>query len=582
MPALWKISLFPARRAVACLALVIAASGCTGISGPTGSGSGTSVPAAAGSTGGSAGVAGAGGAVSSGMAGAACSVVPVPVPVQRLTKLEYNNVVRDLFGVQKDYTAAFSDDAEGPAGFTTEGIAQNLALSQVNDYWNAAKAVVADVFAASPNPLLTCTSGDACAQSVITTLATKAFRGPPPADEIASLMAVYKSSSSPLFSDALKLAVRAILVSPRFLFRVYQLPANGSAVTPLTDYELASRLSFFLWGSMPDDALMTDAAQGRLQQPDVLKGHALRMLRDARVAYLSNSFGYQWLKLDRFDTTSLDTTRFPTWNASLKSSMKNETLAFLSHVFGQDTSVLDFVAGKYSFLDQNLSRHYGIPVSAGSAGAGTGAQMTQVALNDQRVGILTHASVLALTSEANRTSPVRRGRWLLEQILCTSTGGPPPNVPPLPPPADGATDLQAESKIRQRMAQHVEQGAGCAGCHNMLDPIGYGYENYDAAGIWRTTYTDGVAVDASGQLPTGEKFTNFVELAKILQSDSRYPLCFTKLLGSFAEGRDMTGAADRCTTQPIAQMSVGPTQKFSDLVVQLILDASFRSRQANH
>ena len=528
-------------------------------------------------TGGSTGVASAGGAASGGMASAPCNVAPVPV--QRLTKLEYNNVVRDLFGVQKDYTAAFSDDAEGPAGFTSEGIAQNLALSQVNDYLNAAKAVAADVFAASPNPLLTCTSGDACAQSIITTLATKAFRGPPPADEITNLMAVYKASSSPIFADALKLAVRAILLSPRFLFRVYQLPANSSStVTPLTDYELASRLSFFLWGSIPDDPLMADAAQGRLQQADVLKVHVLRMLRDSRVAYLSSSFGYQWLKLDRLDTTSLDTTRFPTWNASLKSSMKSETLAFLNHVFEQDTSVIDFVAGKYSFLDQNLGQHYGIPVLAG---AGAGMQMTQVALNDERVGILTNASVLALTSEANRTSPVRRGKWLLEQILCSSTGGPPPNVPPLPAPADGATDLQAESKIRERFAQHVEQGAGCAGCHNMLDPIGYGYESYDAAGIWRTTYTDGAAVDGSGQLPTGETFNNFMGLAKILQSDSRYPLCFAKRLTSFAEGRDMTGAADECTTQPMAQTSVGPTQKFSDLVVQLILDASFRSRQVN-
>ena len=556
----------PPWRALVRLALAIAVTGCTGVikSPPNqtraGSGSGAE--------------SGTGGVGSGGMAGAACAVAPVPV--QRLTKLEYNNVVRDLFGVQKDYTAGFSEDAEGPAGFTTEGIAQNLALSQVTDYLNAAKAVVTDVFAASPNPLLTCTSGDACAQSIITSLATKAFRGPPPADEITNLITIYKSSSSPVFTDALKLAVRAILVSPRFLFRVYQVPANRSTVTPLTDYELASRLSFFLWGSVPDDPLLADAAQGRLQQSDVLKGHVLRMLRDSRVAYLSNSFGYQWLQLDRFDATSLDTTRFPTWDTALKNSMKNETLAFLNHVFGQDTSVMDFIVGTYSFLDQSLGRHYGIPVPAGA-----GTQMTQVALNDQRVGILTNASVLALTSEANRTSPVRRGRWVLQQILCADTGGPPPNVPPLPPPVNGATDLQAESMIRQRLAQHVEQGAACAACHNTLDPIGYGYENYDAAGIWRTTYVDGAAVDASGQLPTGETFNTFMDLAKVLRADSRYPLCFTKRLASFAEGRDMTGTADQCTTQPIAQASAGPMQKFSDLVVRLILDASFHSRQVN-
>jgi hypothetical protein len=504
-----------------------------------------------------------------------CSVTSAPAPVQRLTRLEYNNVVRDLFGVEKDYTATFSADAKGPAGFSTEGVAQNLALSQVTDYLNAAKAVVADVFAASPNPLLTCTSGDACAQSIITSLATKAFRGPPPPDEITKLMAVYKSSSSQVFTDALRLAVRAILVSPRFLFRVYQLPATGGTLTSLTDYEVASRLSFFLWGSIPDDALLADAGQGRLQQSDVLKGHVLRMLKDPRVAYLSSSFGSEWLQLDRFDSTNLDTTRFPTWNASLKNSMRNETLAFLSHVFGQDTSVMDFVAGKYAFLDQNLSNHYGIPLPAGA-----GTQMTQVALNNQRIGILTNASLLALTSVASRTSPVRRGNWLLQQILCSGVGPPPPNVPPLPPPANGATDLQAESLIRQRLAQHIEQGASCAACHNLMDPIGYGYENYDSAGIWRTTYVDGVAVDASGQLPTGETFNDFMGLAKIVQSDSRFPSCFTERLASFAEGRDMT--ADECTTQPIAQASVGPTKKFSDLIVQLVLDASFRSRQVSN
>jgi hypothetical protein len=173
--------------------------------------------------------------------------------------------------------------------------------------------------------------------------------------------------------------------------------------------------------------------------------------------------------------------------------MRSETIALLHNVFVQDTSVMNFVAGNYSFIDQNLSKHYGIPLPATAS-----TQMTKVALNGQRVGILTNASVLALTSVASRTSPVRRGKWLLEQILCSGTGGPAPNVPPLPPPPDGGTDLQAESMIRQRLAQHIEQGAAC---HDILDPIGYGYENYDAAGIWRTTYLDGTPVDASGQLP---------------------------------------------------------------------------------
>lgn len=494
-------------------------------------------------------------------------------PIQRLTKMEYDNVIRDLFGLQKDYSASFSADSEGSAGFTTEGMAQNVSLSVVTDYWNAANAVVTDLFALNPNPLLaSCSSGDACAQTILTSVATKAFRQPPPASEITNLMAVYKASSSTVFTDALKLAVKAILVSPRFIFRVYQLPSDNSTATPLTDYELASRLSFFIWGSIPDDALMADAAQGLLQQPAVIEGHVHRMLADPRASYLANSFGYQWLKLDIFDTTILDTTRFPMWNASLQTSMKTETLTFANNVFTQDQSVMDFISANYSFLDANMSQLYGI------SGA-TGSQFIKLPLDARRVGILTNSSILALTSAPSRTSPVRRGKWLLSEILCSSPGDPPPNVPPLPPTANG--DLLDESMIRQRMATHIEQGVACTACHNVLDPIGFGYENYDSAGIFRITYVDGAAVDASGQLPTGQTFNNFMDLAKILQTDTRYPLCFTKKLTSFAEGQDMTTGNSLCTTQPLSQ-AVGTTQKFSDLVVRLVLDPSFRTRQVNY
>ncbi|AKV01527.1 hypothetical protein AKJ09_08190 [Labilithrix luteola] len=509
----------------------------------------------------------------SGVAGASGPCALSPAPVQRLTKLEYNNVIRDLFGLNKDYSATFSEDAEGLAGFTTEAEAQNLSLSVVNDYWNVAKLVANDVFAANPNPLLTCISGDACAKTIITSLATKAFRQPPPDDEITSLMALYKASSSPVFTDALKVVVRAILVSPRFLFRVYELPPSSAESTPLTDHELASRLSFFMWGSIPDDPLLTDASQGRLQQTEVLTSHVRRMIADPRISYLSRGFGYQWLKLNRFELTNLDTTRFPTWNDSLKASMKNETLAFVDNVFAQDQSVMDFVSAKYSFLDRNMSEHYGI-------GGATGSVPTKVPLDDHRVGVLTHASILALTSVANRTAPVRRGKWLLEQILCSGVGAPPANVPPLPPSPNG--DLQDESMIRQRLSQHTEQGSSCKACHGTLDPIGFAYENYDAAGIYRTAYSNGAPVDASGQLPTGETFANFMELEDILRSDNRFAQCFTKRFASFAEGRDMTANAELCTTAAIAESSVSQPKRFSDLVLRLVTDPTFRSRKVNY
>jgi hypothetical protein len=504
-------------------------------------------------------------------AAASCTNDPMVVAgSQRLTKTEYNNVIRDLFNIQGDFSSSFTEDAKGLSGFTTESSAQNLSPDIVRDFYDGATKVVNALFAMNPNPLLSCTSGDACATKLITELATKAYRRPPSADEINSLMTVFKASSDKNFAPSLKLVVMTVLMSPQFIFRHYDLPASTADVVDLSGYELASRLSFFLWGSIPDSALLGDAASGSLKNPATLEAQVRRMMKDPRISYLASSFGSQWLQLDHFDSTILDTKRFPAWNAAIKNSMKNEPLNFVKSVFANDRSVMDFVSARYSFVDQNLSQIYGL-------GGVTSSQFVQVNLDSNHVGLLTQPAILAMNSAGDHTVPVRRGKWVLENILCSAPGAPPPNIPMLPPVAGG--DLQGESNIRARLEQHRTQGASCMACHSSMDPIGLTFENFDSMGYYRTRYQDGVAIDASGQLPSGEKMNNVMDLAQVLQKDRRFPACFTAKLTSFAQGRDATTGTDRCSMQAIAAASAGEGKKFSDLVVQIVLDKNFRRRK---
>ncbi len=504
--------------------------------------------------------------------GKQCSLGAKPVDAQRITKLEYNNVIRDLFGLSGDFSAGFSAPAAGAAGFTTESSAQNLSAAIVLDFYNAASAVTTSLFALTPNPLLTCTSGDTCAKQIITSLTTKAFRRTPTADEVTRLFNLYKSSSVS-FNESMKLVVRGVLMSPQFIFRTYDLPSTAVAQLPLTDYELASRLSFFIWGSIPDAPLLAAAAGGTLQNPDILRAQVQRMLKDAKASYLSRIFGSQWVGLNNFDSIALDTTRFPLWNASMKSSMKNETLTFMDSIFLGNQSVMNFLTANYTYADQNISQIYGV---AGIQST----QFTRISLDQNRAGILSQPSILAMNSSAEHTSPVRRGKWVLDRILCSAPGAPPNDVPALPSTMNG--DLTDESMIRQRMAQHRLQGTSCYGCHSVMDPVGLSFENFDSMGFFRTKYINGVSVDASGQLPTGEQLSGISDLAQILKNDNRFPVCFTAKLSSFAQGRDATTSTDKCGAKAIADTSVKVEKTFSDLVISIVLDPSFRERIVNY
>ncbi|MCB0363119.1 MAG: DUF1592 domain-containing protein, partial [Bdellovibrionales bacterium] len=503
-----------------------------------------------------------------------CSV-PVALTSQRLTALEYNNVVRDLFSLSGDFSSNFSKPSSGSAGFRTESSVQNISAEIVLDFYNGSMSVVEALFALNPNPLLgQCTSGNACAKNILGDLAFRAFRRPLTEDELIKIFSLYESEFqvNNSFEDGLKVAVQGILMSPQFIFRTFDNSTVVSDSTRLTDYELASRLSFFIWGSIPDRELMELAASQKLSSPEVLNEQARRMLKDPKSSYLASEFGYQWAGLKQFESTELDVDRFPEWSEETKRSMKQETLKFLNYVLRNDLSVMEIVSANYTFVDSRVAQIYGI----------SGVSKTdfeKVDLGEDRLGLLSQPAILAMNSLGNHTSPVRRGKWILQNILCDAPPPPPENVLPLPVPDVG--ELYGESQIRKRMEQHRAQGSTCYSCHNTMDPIGLTFENFDSMGYFRTKYVDGKSVDASGSLPTGEYFQNSAEMTNFLIKDKRFPTCFTAKLASFAQGRDMTSYADKCGVSSMALHSAGKDRKFSDLVVDIVTSYNFGWRKVS-
>ena len=346
------------------------------------------------------------------------------------------------------------------------------------------------------------------ARQVLAVFAKKAYRRPVTAAEINRLMKLYESAkqSGEPFEKAVGLALEAVLVSPHFLFRVETDRAadrpDGSY--PLNDWEIAARLSYFLWSTLPDDELFRLAERGELHTPAALAAQVQRMLQDDKTSALVENFGGQWLNLRNLQTAQPAKRDFPLWDEQLRSAMRKETELFFTAVIREDRSILDFLDADFTYLNGRLARHYEIKGVEGS-------EFRRVKLTDRnRGGVLTQASVLTVTSNPTRTSPVKRGKWILENILGTPPPPPPPGVPELK--EDKETALTGS--LRQRMEQH-RANPNCATCHERMDPLGFGFENFDAIGGWRTK--DGqFTIDASGVLPDGKTFSGPTELKKVL------------------------------------------------------------------
>ena len=392
-------------------------------------------------------------------------------------------------------------------------------------------------------------------------------------ERLVNLVELVHADGEP-FERGIQVAVEAVLVNPQFLYRVeLDQRKKGEELEraptrPLTDWELASRLSYFLWSTMPDEHLMRLAKEKRLQDDATLEAEVRRMLADARSHALVENFGGQWLQLRQLKNTSPDKGRFPSFSDQLRSDMRMETELFLDSVVREDRSVLDLIDSPDVYVNERLARHYGIEGVQGD-------QFRQVMLpaSSPRGGLLTHGSILTLTSNPTRTSPVKRGRYVLEQILGTPPPPPPPNVPEL----DGDKKGPLQGTLRQRMEQH-RVNPSCASCHARLDPLGFGLENFDAVGGWRTQDGD-AAVDASGVLPGGVQFDGVQGLKAYLRKEraEQFTRTLAEKLMIYGLGRGLE-PTDRCAVDAIVQSTASDSHKLSRLIIEIVKSDPFRKR----
>ena len=408
-----------------------------------------------------------------------------------------------------------------------------------------------------------------CTRTILTNFASRAYRRPAKEQEVEGLLRlvalVQEQGSS--WEEGIATALQAILVSPHFLFRLERDPdAEGEQKSaPVTDYEFASRLSYFLWSSTPDAELLSFAREQRLRQPGVLAHQVRRMLADARSRALVENFAGQWLLFQNMDVVRPDVRKFPEFEVSLRRSMRRETERFIEEIVREDRSVLEVLDADYTFVDERLARFYGIDGVEGPE-----FRRVNVRGGRRRGGVLSHASFLTISSYSTRTSPVLRGKWILENLLNTPPPPPPPSVPPL----DEAKAEQAGS-LREQLEEHRKSSA-CAGCHARLDPLGFGLEYFDAIGAWRDQ--DGQPVDASGTLPSGRSFRGHHELKQILLEDREtFVRCLVEKLLIYALGRGLE-RYDRPTLAKIETRLREREHRFSELVLGIVESMPFQMR----
>jgi hypothetical protein len=411
-----------------------------------------------------------------------------------------------------------------------------------------------------------------CARLIVEHLAHRAYRRPVTPKEVTQLTSlisdVQRDGGS--FEEGLATAIQAILLSPHFLFRIERAPATPLTIASarsLSQHELASRLSYFLWSSMPDDALLAAADRGKLAQPKTLVAQVRRMLLDPKSHALIENFGGQWLQVRKLESVKPDRKRFPEFDEYLRLSMRRETEMFFESIVREDRSILDFIDANYTYLNERLARFYKVPDVQG-----TEFRKVLFATDAHRGGLLSHASVLTISSYANRTSPVLRGKWVLENLV----GAPPPPPPPDVPNLD-ETKIGTSEGMREQLEQH-RKNAVCASCHTRMDPLGFGLENFDAIGAWRTK--DGqFPINASGTLPDGRSFDGLQGLESILKAQpDAFAECLTRKLLIYALGRGLEPDDDPAVKKIVKSVATD-NYRFSSLVVGIVKSELFQKRR---
>jgi len=509
---------------------------------------------------------------------------PGRVTIRRLNRVEYDNTVRDLTGLDLRLSENFPSDDVGE-GFDNIGDVLSLPPLLFEKCMDAAEQIATTAIRERPEDLpeshrriVLAAPGsgktpEQAAREILTPFTSRAFRRPARPEEVEPLVRLVNLSmeKGDSFERGIQVAISAILVSPHFLFRVETDPEpdEPTKIRPLSDYELASRLSYFLWSSMPDEELLSLAERGVLHEEKVLEAQVQRMLQNSKAQSLVESFGGQWLNLRNLDEIIPDPAKFGPFDDVLRRDMVRETEMFFATVMREDRSILEFLTGDFTFINERLARHYGMNGVRGET-------LRKITLPDgKRIGLLTHASILTLTSNPTRTSPVKRGKWIMENVLGTPPPDPPPNVPALEETQRAEPDLS----LREQMILHRDNPV-CASCHRQMDQLGFGLENFDATGRWREK--DGkFPVEASGELPSGEKFSGPAELVQILAKRKHQ---FTETLVSkmliYALGRGIRPYDQHAINWIVRRVEDGD-YRLSAVITGIVMSRPFRMRRGD-
>ena len=438
--------------------------------------------------------------------------------VRRLTRDEYTNALRDLFGIESKPGEKFPADGAGGEGFSNNADTLTLSPLLIEKYITSADDVVNEVWSKDPlrHRLLSPCPSDKLppeegAALVLRPLVQRAWRRPVSENELKEVLAVFNQAlkRNAGWTGALKVAVKTVIASPKFLFLREAEPAAPDEVHQIDHYAMASRLSFFLWSSLPDDELLRLAAEKKLQDDAVLAAQVKRMLADKRAEAFTKNFAGQWLRFDElYNTVDPDRRKFPQFNDVMRRNMYDEAFSFADAIMRRNGRVLDFLDSDYSYLNEALANHYGVPNVKGP-------EFRQVKFTDtKRGGLVGMGAILSATAYPQRTSPVLRGKWVLEQLLGSPPPPPPPNVGQLP---EDDRDLKGEVTLRKRLEAHRDKAA-CIGCHARMDPLGFGLENFNAVGQWRDN-ENGKPLDVGGMMPDGRAFNNPAEMRKVLMQE---------------------------------------------------------------
>lgn len=494
-----------------------------------------------------------------------------PVVMRRLNRTEYNNTVRDLLGTDLRPAEQFPTDDLG-GGFPTVGSSLSLSPAYVLRYESAAHALVEDLFVSEErrSRVISCdveVEGEPCARSILSQFARRAWRRPLSEDEVTSLLHPLGVAQQfgATATDGLRHALAAVLMSPHFVFKVEL--SEGR----LDPYELATRLSYALWATMPDAELFAAAESGELQSDDGLAAQVDRMLEDPRADALLDNFAARWLHYENLERHDVDATLFPSFGPELARAMKQEANLFIREHFQRDLPIPELLLSKFTYVDEQLNEHYGLASSRPEGLAPGEMWRVDTSSSEERGGLLTLGALLTSTSFPTRTSPVKRGDFVLSHLLCGKVPPPPPEVEGLPD--TGETD---SSTLRERMERHSQDPA-CSGCHTVMDPLGFGLENFDAIGRYRT-HEGQSPVDASGVLPDDVAFEGVFELSRILADDPRVPFCATKHFMTYALGRIMGGREDDQWVERLVARAEEMEGSLKSIIRSVVLSEPFRTK----